>query len=341
MISNAGDARLSIEVTTRCNSSCIHCFAGGGQNKQTEMEFNDLTRIVQEGTTVGYHHLHITGGEPLLYRDIFKALDCALDRGYESILLNTNGLLLDRQTCQKLAKRAGLTLSISLEGSELLHNRFRGPASYRKVVRGLNIALAAELDVIVFTIACKSVLPDLPRFADNLFYGFPKIKYLALNRLRKPAFGNALIEKEYLSPNDYLGLIRTVSLLNLINRPTVLLDDPLSNVVNRIMKIPWIPESKPLQRYGNLMIMVDHSLSLSHTSHTYFGRYRSRSIKRIHSSDRYIKAFSTICQVCHTCRHVRLCQDSGLILPVDTHLTGQKDTHFCKAVLNLASTSFF
>ena len=337
---HAADARLSIEVTRRCNSACIHCFAGTGENAPGEIDFALLRAMIREGAEAGYRHLHITGGEPLLYPDIFKALDCALDQGYASILLNTNGLLLDNKTCQRLAARPGLTLSISLEASERLHNRFRGAASYRKVVKGLQIALAAELDVIIFTLACKSVLPDLPTFADELFGRFPRIKYLALNRLRKPAVSNRRLEKEYLSPNDFLGLVRTVSLLNLINRPTVFLDDPLANVVNRIMKIPWMPASTPLQRYGNLMILTDRRLSLSHTSHARFGRYRSRAINSIQSSDRYQQAFSTRRQVCHTCPYGHLCREGGLIRPSDAPWTGKEDTHFCKAVLKLASTPF-
>ena len=114
MISNVGDARLSIEVTRRCNSSCIHCFAGGGQNKQTEMEFNVLTRIVQEGAAAGYCHLHITGGEPMLYRHLFEALDHAVEAGYKTILLNTNGILLTEQSCEQFAKYRRLTNTIIL-----------------------------------------------------------------------------------------------------------------------------------------------------------------------------------------------------------------------------------
>ncbi len=237
-----------------------------------------------------------------------------------------------------MAKYPELTITISLEGSELLHDRFRGRGSYWKAVKGLKNALEAELDVVIFTLASKSVLPVLPKYADKLFYWFPGIKYLSLNRLVKPAYGNTFLEKEFLRPVDYLGLVRTVSLLNLIDRPTVLLNDPLINVVSRIVNIPWTPESKPLQCYGNLMIMADLSFNLAHTSNTFLGRYRPGSINRIRSSDRYQQAVSKNQQVCHTCRYVDLCQDRGLIRPVDVPTTGQEDSHFCKAVLNLVST---
>ncbi len=100
----AADARLSIEVTKRCNSSCIHCFAAAGENNHNEIDYDIIASIIYEGADAGYRHLHITGGEPLLYGDIFKALDCALDAGYASILLNSNGFLLEQENVPNIGK---------------------------------------------------------------------------------------------------------------------------------------------------------------------------------------------------------------------------------------------
>jgi MoaA/NifB/PqqE/SkfB family radical SAM enzyme len=338
MISNAGDARLSIEVTTRCNSSCIHCFAGGGQNKQTEMEFNDLTSIVQEGADVGYHHLHITGGEPMLYRHLFEALDKAVEAGYKTILLNTNGTLLTNQSCEQLAKYPELTITISIEGREVLHDRLRGNGSYRKVLKGLESGLACGLDIIIFSLACRSLLQDLPHFTKRLFSDYPGIQYLALSRLRESASGHHLLKSEFLSPKDFLSIVRTVSLLNLYGWPTAFLDEPLTNVIGEMLNLSGIPISKALHCRGNLMVLADLTLSLSHTSKTLHRKYSPGSIKALLSSKEYEQVVCANQSTCGACRHAALCCDNGLLRPVKTDSNNMTDSLFCQEVLNSAQT---
>jgi MoaA/NifB/PqqE/SkfB family radical SAM enzyme len=336
MISNVGDARLSIEVTRRCNSSCIHCFAGGGQNKQTEMEFNVLTRIVQEGAAAGYCHLHITGGEPMLYRHLFEALDHAVEAGYKTILLNTNGILLTEQSCEQFAKYPGLTITISLEGSKALHDRLRGKGSYRKVLKGLEIGLAGGLDIIIFSLACKSLLQDLPQFTERLFSDYSGIQYLALSRLLESASGHHLVKNEFLSPKDFLNIVKTVSLLNLYGWPTAFIDEPLANVIGDMLNLSGIPRSRALHCRGNLMVLADLTLSLSHTSKTFHRKYSAGSMKALLSSKDYEQVVCANQNTCGTCRHAAFCCDNGLLRPVKTVSNSMTDSLFCQEVLNLA-----
>ena len=174
---------LSIELTTQCNGSCLHCFARSGISRRSSLPFDLAKGIVDEGYNAGYRHLHITGGEPLLWEGLFELLDHAFDEGYETILMNTNGTLITEEISKRLADYGSFSISISLDGPEDLHDRIRGKGSYRKAMRGIDIALNAGNNLIIFTTVTKSLLPELPRFADDLYKKFPSVKYLILIQL--------------------------------------------------------------------------------------------------------------------------------------------------------------
>lgn len=335
MIPATERVRLSLELTRRCNSSCIHCFAGADRNQDDQIPLKAAREIIQEGALAGYRHLHLTGGEPLLYTGVSQVIEDALDAGYESILLNTNGLLLDRQMCLRLAGYHELTLSISLEPNEAVHDRFRGKGTYRKVLQGLKMALSGGLDIIVFSLVCRSCLTNLPKFVNALSAHFPSIQYLALNRLLQTNSNHIHLRDEYLAPEDFLGLVRMVSLLNGAGRKVVFLNEPLVNVISKRMEMPWVPESKALGSPGDLMVLADLSLVPSHTSQGFCGVYAPGTIERIGSNGLYQHAVAPDRQTCPSCKYFELCHANAMLRPVGMGTDGQGVGLFCKAVMAL------
>lgn len=327
--------RLGIEVTTRCNSACVYCFANASHTATMEIPAEVIKDILVQGYHTAYRHLHITGGEPLLYRHIFQVLDDAVNLGYETILLNTNGLLLNRSICSKLAGYPGLSVTLSLEGIESLHDRFRGEGSHEKVLNGLENGIAAGLDIIVFTTACKSLLPVLPGFADTLVARFPGISYLTLIRLVNTAVDTFPLPGECLAPGDFLDLVNMVALLNLHGLRTRLLNDPLINVVSRVLDMPWVPASQDLNHGDSLMVMADLSIYSSHTGRDNYGNYAPGSMDKILVSDQFRQASAPDMQVCPACGYTGLCRANGLLRPAKWHTPGRHDSPFCKTVLDL------
>jgi MoaA/NifB/PqqE/SkfB family radical SAM enzyme len=333
--SNVCSPRLGIEITTRCNCACVYCFAGSGHTASAEIPTEIVKDILVQGYHTAYRHLHITGGEPLLYSHIFQVLDDAIELGYETILLNTNGLLLTGSICRKLADYPGLSVTISLEGTEALHERFRGTRSYQQVRNGLENGIVAGLDIIVFTTACKSLLPVLPGFADTLAAQFPGIRYLTLIRLINTWGDTFPLSGECLAPGDFLDLAKMVALVNLYGLRTHLLNDPLINVVSRMLDMPWVPASQDLSRGDSLMVMADLSIYSSHTGSDNYGKYAPGSMDKILVSDQYRQASTPDMQVCPACGFTRLCRANGLLRPAKWHAPGRHDSPFCKTVLDL------
>lgn len=326
--------RLGIEVTTRCNIDCSHCFARAGISEPSSLSLELVKEIIAEGYDVGYRHLHITGGEPLLWKGLFEALDYAFESRYQTVFLNTNGTLLAEDISGRLATYDGLSVSVSLEGTEALHNYLRGKGSYARTVQGIQRALDKGIELSVFTTACKRLLPELPHFAGNLYEKFPGIEDLTLIQLIPLTNGVFALSEELLEPEDFLQLIEMVSLLNILGHTTRFLNNPLAYVASKLLKILWILLSKSLVSEGSLIVMANRDICLSHSSSDSFGKYELGMIEKVLASDGYRKAVAPDEITCPSCKYAKLCIENGMDRPSDWYWDVQSDVLYCQKVLD-------
>lgn len=328
-----GQEALAIEVTTHCNSSCLHCFAHAGISNCSSLPVDLVKEIIAEGYDVGYRHLHLTGGEPLLWEGLFEALDYSFDMGYKTVFLNTNGTALTKSISSRLAAYDCLSISISLDGNKGLHDRLRGEGSYMRALRGIEMALDAGIGVTIFTTVGKSLLPEMPRFVNDLYRRFPRVDYLILIQLIKTTDDLFALSEELLDPEDFLRLVRTVAFLNLYGLRSIVKKNPLVNVVSRLIKMPWIPRVPPLYREGSMIVMANRNIGVVHSDRGSFGKYKPGMIQKVLASDAYRKAVAPDETTCPSCRYVKLCRESGMIRPSE----GIRDKHdvipYCKRVL--------
>ena len=221
---------LGVEVTTQCNSSCSHCFVRARRPRGSSLAPDLVRTIVREGYEAGYRHLHLTGGEPLLWNGLLDVFDYSFALGYQTAFLNTNGTLLTGKVSRTLANYNGLTISVSLQGPRRFHERIRGKGSYDRALKGINQAIDAGLAVHIFTPVGRTLIPELPRFAEKLFVNLPGIKQLTLIQLIRVPEDIFDLSEEVLTPDDFLVLIRMISLLNLFGLKVDLLNNPLAAV---------------------------------------------------------------------------------------------------------------
>jgi MoaA/NifB/PqqE/SkfB family radical SAM enzyme len=324
---------LSIEVTNYCNSACLHCFARAGIVRRSSLSVDLVKGIIAEGHDAGYRHLHITGGEPLLLKGLFETLDYSFDMGYKAVFLNTNGTLIAKDVGNRLAAYDCLSISVSLEGPEPLHDRLRGKGSYRRTVRGIERALDAGNDLIVFTTARKGLLPELPHFAEDLYKRFSGIKYLALIQLIRVTDNGFALSEELLEPEDFLQLVQTVSLLNLCGLRAIVLRNPLVSVVSKLIQMPWIPQVHPLYRDGSMIVMANRNITAVHSSRNSFGSYKPGMIQKVLASDGYRKAVLPDETTCPSCKYVGLCRENGMVRPSEGYRDMCTKVPYCKRVL--------
>ncbi len=143
---------LRISVTDRCNIRCFYCMPADNVEFMPRAElltFEEIERVVRIGTSVGIDRVRLTGGEPLVRRDLHLLIaKLAAIPGIIDIGLTTNGVLLAEQAQQ--LKDAGLQrLNISLDALDPeVFKRVTRRDSYDKVIEGIAAARVAGFSPI-------------------------------------------------------------------------------------------------------------------------------------------------------------------------------------------------
>lgn len=120
--------------TYRCNSNCLACDLKKRGDSKKEIGTGKLKKIIDEMVELGSSGLSLTGGEPLLRKDIFDLIAYANQKGLVTTL-NTNGLLLNKESIDKLLEAGPDNTNISLEAAdEHLYQTLRGSASFEDLI---------------------------------------------------------------------------------------------------------------------------------------------------------------------------------------------------------------
>ncbi|HEU4368331.1 MAG TPA: radical SAM protein [Methylomirabilota bacterium] len=141
---------VSWNLTQRCNLECAHCYmsAHAGADARGELTTDECRRVIDEIARVNPNvFLILTGGEPLLRRDIFDVAGHASARGFTTVL-GTNGVLLREREAQRMREHGVLGASISLDSTDRAkHDRFRRlPGAWDGAVRATRVLTDAGLD---------------------------------------------------------------------------------------------------------------------------------------------------------------------------------------------------
>src|SRR5450432_2918738 len=92
---------LRISVTDRCNIRCFYCMPEDGVqfvDRREILSFEEIERFVRVAVGLGIDKLRLTGGEPLLRKDLPRLVaKLASIPGIRDIALTTNGVLLSDQ----------------------------------------------------------------------------------------------------------------------------------------------------------------------------------------------------------------------------------------------------
>src|SRR5437773_818300 len=119
---------VSWNLTQRCNLECAHCYmsAFAGADARGELGGDECRRVIDEIAQVNPNvFLILTGGEPLLRRDIFDIAAYAADKRF-TVVLGTNGVLLREREARRMRASGVLGASISLDSTDRRrHDLFR------------------------------------------------------------------------------------------------------------------------------------------------------------------------------------------------------------------------
>lgn len=136
--------RFEIQLSHVCNNRCVFCVSG----QMTEMRMAkptplpDVLAKFDEAAARGITKVTIMGGEPTIHPTFFPTVEYALELGFETIVIFTNGTRLDKQAFIDRIMALGrdrLRWRISIQGwDEATHDlTTKKPGAFAKIVKGL------------------------------------------------------------------------------------------------------------------------------------------------------------------------------------------------------------
>jgi GTP 3',8-cyclase len=165
---------LRLSITDRCDLRCTYCMPERMTflPRKDVLSFEELDELVTAFARFGVDKLRITGGEPLVRKDVMELMarfSRHLGNGLNELTLTTNGTLLSKYAGE-LSAVGVRRINISLDTLKRdLFERISRRDSLGDVLKGVDAALAAGLKVKINTVALANInegeIPDLIRFA--------------------------------------------------------------------------------------------------------------------------------------------------------------------------------
>lgn len=175
-----------LELTYHCNLRCSFCYTDSPRRtlaRTAEMDDEQWLKIIDEVIELGVIEAVLTGGEPLLRRELaLEATKRITDAG-AMVTLNTNGWFMDEETADRLAA-AGARVHVSLDGaSRELHDASRGvPGSWRRAIEAVAMLLDRGVRVQVVHVVTPRNIATFPEFLEQM-------RVMAPTSLRPTAVG--------------------------------------------------------------------------------------------------------------------------------------------------------
>ena len=281
---------IRIEKSYLCNFKCTHCSAEYYMDRHLEkvlktkedraqMTLEDIKNISKQADELGLARFVITGGEPLVMRD-FDAVVEAIDPNKHYVISDTNGWFLDDKRAKHIKSIGVSKVQLSLDSFiEKEHDSFRNkPHSYKKVMRAVDAALNADLNLILSTVlvagrARTKEFEDMCKFATDrnigLYVSYAKPVGSATNHpewviTKEDADIVRELEKKYkvfthMTPSygSFKGCITVKGIITITSTNEVtpcpyidfslgnLRQTPLKEVLARGMRNPWLGPHRP------------------------------------------------------------------------------------------------
>ena len=212
---------VRISVTDRCDFRCTYCMSEEMQflPKKDLLSLEELERLSNALIELGVKKIRITGGEPLVRKNILHLIDGVgkkIGKGLEELTVTTNGSQLDRYA-KDLFKNGVKRINISLD--TLDKNKFKlitRIGDFNKVIRGINAAKEAGMKIKINTVALKGIndneILNLVNWCGENKFGLTFIEVMPMGEIGEKR------ADQYMPLTDVKSLIQTKYSLS---------DDPL------------------------------------------------------------------------------------------------------------------
>ncbi len=144
---------LQLHITSACNYNCIYCYAA--KNAPEVFPSERWIRIIQEAGAIGVSHIDLMGGEPFLYKDLYRLLTAAQRRGM-GVTIVTNGTHINDEWLERLKKmNSNLILCVKYDYNRKIYEKHTGSDQFERIKRNITACVQNGIMVIAFVVVTK------------------------------------------------------------------------------------------------------------------------------------------------------------------------------------------
>lgn len=160
---------IHIDVADACNERCVHCYIPN-ECKKNYIDPALFYRIIEEGRKMNIIHVTLSGGEPLLHRDIISFLKKCRDLDLSVNILSNLTLLTD-DIITEMKRNPLLSVQVSLYSMDAsVHDSITNlPGSFEKTKAGIIRLLSERIPI---QISCPIIKQNKDTFTDVLHWGW-------------------------------------------------------------------------------------------------------------------------------------------------------------------------
>ena len=229
-----GITYLRVSVTEQCNLACVYCKPRTGVLQRTEapaMSRNEVVQLVKVFASLGIRKVRLTGGEPLMRRDLETIIAGISPEVEGRVHLTTNGIHLARRA--RALRDAGLSgVNVSLDAADRgTFERLTLKNGLDKVLAGLEAARAVGLKAKLNTVVLRGWNDDqivpLARLAQREGFQVRFIEFM-------PYLGNGWDSARFMPASEILQMVQEGLGIDLEEEPAVGLEEGPA----RLFRIP-------------------------------------------------------------------------------------------------------
>ena len=157
---------IAWEITRRCNLRCVHCRSASEMEAKGHPDFPlaEAYRVLDDIAGYATPVVVLSGGEPLVRKDVFDIARYGTDKGLR-MCLATNGTLVDKKVCEDIKSSGIRIVSLSLDGSEAkVHDDFRNQeGAFDGTINAARLFREHGIEFIVNSSFTKRNQEEIPR----------------------------------------------------------------------------------------------------------------------------------------------------------------------------------
>lgn len=131
-----GFRAIQLHPTLRCNLRCQHCYSSSAPHLKDSLAVGEVIAFLEYARTYDFNLLSVSGGEPLLYKELLTVLEKSRQLGYRNAMAS-NGMLFKSTRAQQVLEALDV-VAISIDGTEEVHDQIRQfSGAYQKMLEGV------------------------------------------------------------------------------------------------------------------------------------------------------------------------------------------------------------